>query len=63
MIQYLPCINAVNCARSMIKIIRDGMNPILNEYDYPEMGVRVGVDIGENIVVHNMDLEYSYTYV
>lgn len=48
--QYLPCINAVNCARSMIKIIREGMNPILNEYGYQEIGVRVGVDIGENIV-------------
>ena len=48
--QYLPCINAVNCARSMIKIMREGMNPILNEYGYPEIAVRVGVDIGENIV-------------
>jgi class 3 adenylate cyclase len=48
---YLPCINAVNCARSMIKIMHEGMNPILNEYGYPEIGVRVGVDIGENIVV------------
>lgn len=47
----LPCINAVNCAYSMIKIMREGLNPILNEYDYPEMGVRVGIDIGENIVV------------
>jgi len=48
---YLPCINAVNCARSMIKIVRDGINPILNQYDYPEMSVRVGIDIGENVVV------------
>ena len=48
---YLPCINAVNCARSMIKIMRQGMNPILNQYDYPEMGVRVGIDVGENVVV------------
>jgi adenylate cyclase len=27
------------------------MNPILNENDYPELGVRVGIDIGENLVV------------
>jgi adenylate cyclase len=47
----LPCINAINCAYSMIKIMHEGLNPILNEYDYPEMGVRVGIDIGENIVV------------
>lgn len=49
--QYLPSINAVNCARSMIRIIREGINPILNQYDYPEMSVRVGIDIGENVVV------------
>jgi class 3 adenylate cyclase len=48
---YLPCVNAVNCARSMIKIIREGINPILNQYDYPEMNVRVGIDLGENAVV------------
>jgi adenylate cyclase len=48
---YLPCINAVNCARSMIKIMREGINPILNQYDYPEMSVRVGIDVGENVVV------------
>jgi len=44
---YLPCINAINCARSMIKVIENGINPILNQYDYPEMGVRVGIDVGE----------------
>jgi adenylate cyclase len=49
--KYLPCANAVNCAHSMIKIMRDGLNPILSEYDYPEMGVRVGIDVGENVVV------------
>jgi adenylate cyclase len=49
--QYLPSINTVNCARSMIRIIREGINPILNQYDYPEMSVRVGIDIGENVVV------------
>ena len=48
---YLPCVNAVNCARSMIKITREGINPILNQYDYPEMNVRVGIDLGENVVV------------
>jgi len=48
---YLPCINAVYCARSMIKVIREGINPILNQYDYPEMSVRVGIDVGENVIV------------
>jgi class 3 adenylate cyclase len=48
---YLPSSNAVNCARTMIRIMQDGINPILNEYDYPEMGVRVVIDVGENMVV------------
>jgi len=48
---YLPSINAVNCACAMIKVIREGLNPILNQYDYPELNVRIGIDIGENAVV------------
>ena len=45
----------------MIKIMREGMNPILNEYGYQEIGVRVGVDIGENIVAQ-YDLGTRDTY-
>jgi class 3 adenylate cyclase len=48
---YLPAINAVNCACSMIKVIKDGLNPILSQYDYPELNVRIGIDLGENVVV------------
>src|ERR671932_968589 len=48
---YLSCINAVNCACSMIKVIQQGINPILNQYDYPELNVRIGIDVGENAVV------------
>jgi adenylate cyclase len=48
---YLPSINAVNCACAMIKVIREGLNPILNQYDYPELNVRIGIDLGENAVV------------
>ncbi len=48
---YLPSINAVKCACAMIKVIREGINPILNQYDYPELNVRIGIDLGENAVV------------
>jgi adenylate cyclase len=48
---YLPCSNAVNCGYSMVKIINEGMNPILEENGYPELGIRVGIDVGENAVV------------
>ena len=36
---YLPCINAINCARSMIKVVKEGINPILNQFDYSDIGV------------------------
>jgi len=35
----------------MIKVIREGLNPILNQYAYPELNVRIGIDLGENAVV------------
>jgi hypothetical protein len=43
-------VNAINCARSIIKILDQAINPILNQYDYPEMSVRIGIDIGENVI-------------
>ena len=43
--------NAVNCAKSMITVIQKGINPILNQYDYPDLMVKIGVDFGQNIVV------------
>lgn len=43
--------NAVNCAKSMISVIQKGINPILNQYDYPDLMVKIGVDFGQNIVV------------
>jgi adenylate cyclase len=48
---YLPCTNAVTCAYSMVTIIQEGMNTILESYGYTELGVRIGIDIGENAVV------------
>jgi hypothetical protein len=45
----------------MIRVMQDGINPILNENDYPEMGVRVGIDVGENVVVQYGWSTNSYT--
>ena len=42
---------AVSCAKSMLTVIREGINPILEQYYYPELQVRIGIDHGENIVV------------
>ena len=42
----------------MIKIIKEGINPILNQYDYPELKVRIGMDVGEIAVVqYGLDVE------
>ena len=43
--------NAVNCARAMLAVVEKGMNPILNQYDYPELKVKIGLDFGKNIIV------------
>jgi class 3 adenylate cyclase len=53
--------NSVNCAKSMISVIQKGINPILDQYDYPDLMVKVGVDFGQNIVVrYGADKEKSH---
>jgi adenylate cyclase len=56
---YLPCVNAVNCARSVIKIIENGINPILDQNGYPEMSVRIGIDVGDQ----NAVLQYGWDII
>ena len=43
--------NVISCASTMIRILKEGINPILNQYDYPELKVRVGIDYGEVAIV------------
>lgn len=43
--------NAVTCAKSMLTVIQKGINPILNQYDYPDLMVKIGLDFGHSIVV------------
>ena len=47
------CINAVNCAKYMLRIAREAINPILNQYDCPEINLRIGLDIGENAIIQS----------
>jgi adenylate cyclase len=50
--------NAISCAYAMIKVIQEGINPILSQYDYPELKVRAGIDFGEiAIVQYGWDIE------
>ena len=43
--------NVVEAAKSMITVIEKGINPILNQYDYPDLMVKIGMDFGTNLVV------------
>ncbi|MEK0329919.1 MAG: adenylate/guanylate cyclase domain-containing protein [Nitrosopumilus sp.] len=53
--------DAVDCAKSMITVIQKGINPILNQYDYPDLMVKIGVDFGQNIVVrYGADVNHSH---
>ena len=47
------CINAVTCAKYMLRIAREALNPILNQYNCPEMNLRIGIDIGENAIIQS----------
>jgi class 3 adenylate cyclase len=49
--KLLACDNAVYCAVSMMRIVLNRINPILNQYDYPELSIKIGVGEGENIIV------------
>ena len=50
--------NVISCAYSMIQVIHRGINPILNQYDYPELKVRIGIDFGEiGVVQYGIDID------
>jgi adenylate cyclase len=50
--------NAIGCAYTMIQVIQKGINPILNQYDYPELKVRIGIDFGEiGVVQYGIDID------
>lgn len=53
--KYLICDKAVQCGNSMINVLKNGINPILTKYDYPEISVKIGIDEGENVVI-----QYGY---
>jgi class 3 adenylate cyclase len=60
----MPCINAIGCAQSMVKIVQAGINPILDEYFYPEISVRIGIDVGENAVIQSgWDIHHVNDYI
>ena len=56
--------DAVDAAKSMITVIEKGINPILNQYDYPDLMVKIGIDYGSNLIVrYGSDEEKSHVDV
>jgi adenylate cyclase len=55
--------NVISCAYTMIKVIQEGINPILNQNDYPDLKVRIGIEFGEiAVVMYGVDIdEYKNT--
>jgi adenylate cyclase len=37
----------------MLHVAHGGINPILNQYDFPQMNIRIGIDLGENAVIQS----------
>lgn len=57
---YLVSDTAMNCAKSMITVLEQGINPILNQYDYPELQVKIGIDAGQHSVIQYGSGEESH---
>lgn len=49
--QLLAADHAINCAKSMNDVIQNGINPVLKQYDYPDLMAKVGLDYGQSIVI------------
>lgn len=49
----VACMRAINCARCMLQVAANGINPILNQYNCPAMNLRIGIDIGENAIIQS----------
>ena len=53
--------NAVSCAQRMIQNMNQGVKPILNNYDYPDLLLHIGLDYGDNMIVrYGSDKEKSH---
>jgi adenylate cyclase len=37
----------------MLEIAHGGLNPILNQYECPQMSIRIGIDMGENAIIQS----------
>ena len=56
-----PADNIINCAKSMLKVITVGINPVLTINGYPPLAAKIGIDHGQNIIVrYGSDIKKSH---
>jgi len=46
-----PADNIINCAKSMLRVLTVGINPVLTINGYPSLAAKIGIDHGQNIIV------------
>lgn len=57
-VPLFPYDNVVECANTMIEVIQKAINPVLTDYGFPKLKVRVGMDFGEvAIVKYGIDID------
>lgn len=47
--------SAISCALNMVLVVEQGINPILEEFGFPRLQIKIGIDSGENAIV-----EYAF---
>ena len=53
------CENALNCAKNILSIVRECINPILSDNNLPRIKLKMGLDYGQSMVIlygKNVDL-------
>ena len=49
--KYLVCDKAYSCAKSMLSVLRNDINPVFRRHNYPDLQIKIGMAEGENIVI------------
>jgi adenylate cyclase len=48
--------NAISCSLNMVLIVKRAINPVLKEFGFPKLQIKIGIDSGENAIV-----EYAFS--
>ena len=43
--------NAISCAMNMLLIVDQGINPVLEEFGFAKLRLKIGIDSGENAII------------